>query len=527
MKLAAGDIYIEHLTLRGQRHDTRSAVRAMQRISAPDMDQRWYIIRLIQFRSPAQKLAKSLGTNIEKQISQAIHGSHPGAKRANVIFFYSLDELLTQLILDLSKGRGDHWYWQQWLETKTTMTTSQQITRLWCEYSDHLPQIFQQLSGLNHLVEIILNFNTDQIKQIITTYSHKKGMSTAPFLLPAPQQTDHTHFITSKKGVTEEPDLVPTDLSELGQLTNKIPAEMNASWLELIARLKNHPHQDQHLRLSMALLVSVTSSQPTLVESWKSKWPLFVIHWRELLIDIAKTSNPTSFPYSGSVSDIPILQISETNHATSETRVFTDTTNRKERHAGAHSREDRDKQKEEQNYSGSVAPVLPYTPEFICEYGGFFYLINPVQRYLQLHPDRCSDMEQTDAGWALLWQLAILLLGQDKYKLSSDHGLIHLLEQAVGEEPAKALFRVPLKQLPEDIYVALTKDKTLRSLCISKRLKKSAHIRLTRSHLDACFSSQCIDLDIRLAGLDINPGWVPWLGRVVHFHYRDEQQLCE
>ena len=24
---------------------------------------------------------------------------------------------------------------------------------------------------------------------------------------------------------------------------------------------------------------------------------------------------------------------------------------------------------------------------------------------------------------------------------------------------------------------------------------------------------------VRLAGLDINPGWLPWLGRVVQFHY--------
>jgi hypothetical protein len=28
-----------------------------------------------------------------------------------------------------------------------------------------------------------------------------------------------------------------------------------------------------------------------------------------------------------------------------------------------------------------------------------------------------------------------------------------------------------------------------------------------------------VRLPVRLAGLDINPGWVPWLGRVVTFHY--------
>jgi hypothetical protein len=30
-----------------------------------------------------------------------------------------------------------------------------------------------------------------------------------------------------------------------------------------------------------------------------------------------------------------------------------------------------------------------------------------------------------------------------------------------------------------------------------------------------------VRLEIRLAGLDLDPGWVPWLGRVVSFHYLD------
>jgi hypothetical protein len=28
-----------------------------------------------------------------------------------------------------------------------------------------------------------------------------------------------------------------------------------------------------------------------------------------------------------------------------------------------------------------------------------------------------------------------------------------------------------------------------------------------------------IDVDIRVAGLDLDPGWVPWLGAAVRFRY--------
>ena len=42
---------------------------------------------------------------------------------------------------------------------------------------------------------------------------------------------------------------------------------------------------------------------------------------------------------------------------------------------------------------------------------------------------------------------------------------------------------------------------------------------LTRTHLDIYFHHDQADIWIRRSGLDLDPGWVPWLGRVVLFHY--------
>lgn len=46
-------------------------------------------------------------------------------------------------------------------------------------------------------------------------------------------------------------------------------------------------------------------------------------------------------------------------------------------------------------------------------------------------------------------------------------------------------------------------------------------LALTATHADVWMALERADLRIRRAGLDIDPGWVPWLGRVVHFHYGD------
>lgn len=48
---------------------------------------------------------------------------------------------------------------------------------------------------------------------------------------------------------------------------------------------------------------------------------------------------------------------------------------------------------------------------------------------------------------------------------------------------------------------------------------RPARLAWTDTHVDVHFTLNQADLRIRRAGLDFNPGWVPWLGRVVTFHY--------
>jgi hypothetical protein len=48
---------------------------------------------------------------------------------------------------------------------------------------------------------------------------------------------------------------------------------------------------------------------------------------------------------------------------------------------------------------------------------------------------------------------------------------------------------------------------------------RPGRIATTRTHLDVVFELRAADIRVRRAGLDINPGWVPWLGRVVTFYY--------
>lgn len=55
-------------------------------------------------------------------------------------------------------------------------------------------------------------------------------------------------------------------------------------------------------------------------------------------------------------------------------------------------------------------------------------------------------------------------------------------------------------------------------------LGRSGWVRATRSHLDVTFDAALVDLSIRRAGLDIDPGWCRWLFSVVSIHYDYEVQ---
>jgi hypothetical protein len=48
---------------------------------------------------------------------------------------------------------------------------------------------------------------------------------------------------------------------------------------------------------------------------------------------------------------------------------------------------------------------------------------------------------------------------------------------------------------------------------------RRADIAAEPAWIEARFAAEDVSLDIRRAGLDINPDWVPWLGIVLRFVY--------
>lgn len=58
-------------------------------------------------------------------------------------------------------------------------------------------------------------------------------------------------------------------------------------------------------------------------------------------------------------------------------------------------------------------------------------------------------------------------------------------------------------------------------LGVAALVARPARLSLTPTHADMEFELSSVNLAVRRAGLDLDPGWLAWFGRVVSFHYRN------
>jgi hypothetical protein len=137
-------------------------------------------------------------------------------------------------------------------------------------------------------------------------------------------------------------------------------------------------------------------------------------------------------------------------------------------------------------------------------WGGVLFLINALRR---LGVETLLDEAGPDApsGWRLLHDLgvafglpedepmALFLAAQDLGTTVSPQLVASLIDRIEALYRPDGPWPLPLAQL--------------------------ARLWATETHLDLDLETQAVDVALRLSGLDLDPKWVPWLGRVLTFHY--------
>ncbi|MBP0622468.1 hypothetical protein [Cupriavidus consociatus] len=168
--------------------------------------------------------------------------------------------------------------------------------------------------------------------------------------------------------------------------------------------------------------------------------------------------------------------------------------------------------------SCSAAPAVRFPAtgdrDFHTRGGGLFFLLNVLNL-----PDLCdwrAMLDEPQAGWRELVRFARSL------DFSPDPPLAGFLADACAlaadDDPAAALVLLPVDAGQAAMQCAALRhygEAALRAALA----ERPARVLATCSHVDVHLRLSDANLDIRRTGLDLDPGWLPWLGRVVRFHY--------
>lgn len=147
--------------------------------------------------------------------------------------------------------------------------------------------------------------------------------------------------------------------------------------------------------------------------------------------------------------------------------------------------------------------------EFSTRFGGSFFLLNALN-LPALQPDRLLWVEP-QAGWRHWLRLIRSLDGE------LDAGLESFLARACAVEMSEVEPPAPTQSSARVLDAALGRFGP--AALAAALTPRPARVTCDASHLHVHLHLADIDLDIRRCGLDIDPGWLPWLGRVVRFHY--------
>ena len=154
------------------------------------------------------------------------------------------------------------------------------------------------------------------------------------------------------------------------------------------------------------------------------------------------------------------------------------------------------------------------------KFGGIFYLVN-LAIFMEIYSDFTSPVEQFHDDLSI-WEFVAIVAKEVAADEVDDDPIWELLVNLAGRDDEDAETKPEwlidlLPKLRTRLVLALGIDENTNLAHIL--LDHHAKVTVTPTHLDVFFSLSDHPIEIRLSGLDRDPGWVPAAGRFIAFHY--------
>ncbi len=544
--LRPDDIAIGQLRIRGPAVQQQRLQQELTLNSWPRAaGESWVFIRQLSVKAPAQRLSRELIQLTRQKLDKA---KAPGAQ-SDAVRFNNLAELLAYLLSDLAHGRAAHcWYWQRW-SNLFSLTPSRALHHLLSAHLTDLAVISSQLQKLKMLDDVWLRLNDADAEQLLTEFSWKLGIRLT--------------------NLSDE--IPPHEITTIPEISISLLQPLFVRWQSLFKQIE---HESPHYLL--ALLIIALEAAPLVLHHAPSALMRYLQQRQrqfsmsatqddtQQLIDPARINSDAeksadAAPLSAkktalidsdsySVYSMPELnKLTQDNQSVPSTPASLEQQSSEERaqkkteaqrlvptptaipHGVASNEHDIVNKESDvkltlnndvhesvtvDDHAAQITSSSSETEQTVIhtQQGGLFYCLNFLNR-TECQTILAEHWRELPDGWGWLYRLGQTL------QLDQDDPVVDFLCLQLGLDT-----RQELEQLAELPAAAELNELARRwyakaEVWNSELLRLDATIEFSPSHVDIRTTINNVQLPVRLAGLDINPGWLPWLGKVVSFHY--------
>ncbi len=530
---ARTELVIDRLTVKStDRRTAGEAERALRAAHWPAPEgERWLIVRRMHLRGRPRELGKSVARAAATEASRSVWGGAPGAASAPSVWFRSLAELLARLSADLALGRETRWFWRRWAPL-FDLPPGPALARLWGDHIAQVATVIAELDASGDLPRVWRTLDPPAAQSLVAALSIHAGVALPVVPDPTP---------TGTLPATRLPDGVRrrwrTALSGLPETDHRVWLAAAFTALELGALASAEPVPARIAAIGRALgggqdsassgAAPVVGSGPVLdaPETGAHRQGARPGHGAAARDEALRAAAGTDSAATGErAAPRPATPRHSSPHAEPEPSAAParrsaagvpppSADRRHRRGAAAEGGVPAGRRADSEPAApADGTPAASVLDDVETAFGGAFYLVNLLNHasFQTLLRGR-EGWGEPLAGW---WWLAraSMHLGLDP-----DDPLSAFLAARLECPDPGELARMP--PLPRAMAAAATA--TLGEVWAPSLIAVPGLLRHTPSHIDVHFPAAAVRLEVRLAGLDINPGWVPWLGRVVTFHYDD------
>lgn len=483
----------QHSGLAGGEARRRAEV-LLRAMVAPESDRSVLIVRRLVLADPGPAAARQQLAELRRHAARPAEGWVDAS--AEAVLFTDEVEVLVCLTTDLMRRQADRWYWRSRLQARGFAPTTS-LAPIWLTEPRWLPPALAWIESRT----------PGLAQQAVASLSPAEATLVLAALLPSETRT--AGAAGAPRWRSPGPDRVPATTATAGAGPERSPSASARTYARWRSRLPlpsvGLTPPGRALLAAALILAAEPGAPPGELAAW-------VAGVGASTPDSAVWARPaprTEHPADRTSDAAPSGSLgSPTSRAEGDTGPD---------RTGLDHQADRGSTISLPG-SDPAAPEPPAQPRRVAAVGtrdggdspvwsnhaSALYLINLV---LRTAPDDQQD-------WAAVLRLARRMLrGRPHARTRARDPLWPLLRTLGGQDHDH--FR-PLLRWWRDV------DRFLSRAGIGgAAFQQPGRIHVSRTHLDVVFRLDQIDLDVRVSGLDQDPGWVPQLGRIIAFHFEN------